>query len=395
MTRRAGQGPETAALIPVSPFLIGRSRNHGYRVVVAPDLMPGRTALAALRSATGGDPTEPGTVLAREITGLTGGPVTVVYRIVTPLMEELGLRRAGEVEDGEVEDGELEDRGGRPILLVEGFAAKSAGRQLTDLDASTADLEQVRRLTAPAFREFWDLEDDFEMRTVPSFELRPPTAADTPLAIIQAEPWIPPYSEDASEVPPPTRSAPHRSGGAKTAWALGAAAVIAAGTWLAGSTSPKPAPEPISHVTTSATTQQVVCGFLTAGNLSAAYRLTTPAFQQSVTPAAFALAVFGRAAPEIRAGSTMCAAAKPGALVSAASSPTPGASRTTDETGTAAMATTYLPAVHSPSWTSLITLHRQTDGRWLIAVVCGSADRPAATVSEKPGEDSASRTCVG
>ena len=174
----------------------------------------------------------------------------------------------------------------------------------------------------------------------------------------------------------------------------GTAAAVIAGFWLAGPESRRP-PSSTPQPTSAAAVTKVVCSFLTSGDLSSAYHLTTAEFQNAVTLTAFAHAVSGQPAPELRAGSASCGTAQPDGAVLPTSPATPEASRTPTEGDTTALATAYLPAANSPQWTSRITLRKKLDNSWRITGLCGDHSRSAGTTPTNSGMVASEETCVG
>src|SRR5438874_7034380 len=92
------------------PFLIGRTRNAGYRVVVAPDFMVAKNVGGVLFRIAAGHELPRTHAFMQELRGLPTGRVTAVYRtsVATGLDYDLGG------------DEPLEDGSGRRILVTEG-----------------------------------------------------------------------------------------------------------------------------------------------------------------------------------------------------------------------------------------------------------------------------------
>ena len=164
---RAPAGP---APVPEEawPFLIGRTRSEDYRFVVLPAVMTGAPLAAALRSAAGGDPGEPGSALIREIGTAHEYPVTAVYRVVNGDAEKFGIPGTGPLTDAQ----------GRPILLTEGLVLRGPAASVMAAGIARAALERAHDLVVPAFQRFWALEDAFTWQAAQPFAL--PSAGSAP-----------------------------------------------------------------------------------------------------------------------------------------------------------------------------------------------------------------------
>lgn len=170
--------PETAW-----PFLIGRTKDEDYRLVVVPAFMTDPSQAAALRSGTDG---EPGTVLTREIRLTPAESVTAIYRVHGAAAADYGIPG----------DEPLTDSHGRPILLTEGFVLRDAPLALAPKMPEAA-LDRVRPLVAPAFREFWARGSTFKRHVSQAFPL-PSEASPGPRS----------RPEPVSEALPPPGRAP-------------------------------------------------------------------------------------------------------------------------------------------------------------------------------------------
>lgn len=123
------------------PFLIGRVRGAGHRVVVAPGFMITAGTEAELDAVSGraGE----GEVVTY---ALPGGQHLAVAVVVAARAADFGL-------EGE---GPLRDRAGRTILLTEGLVIPSNAPH-----PCAQDLQRAHRDVVPAYREFWVLEEDY------------------------------------------------------------------------------------------------------------------------------------------------------------------------------------------------------------------------------------------
>lgn len=134
------------------PFLIGRTKDEDYRLVVIPGFMASQSSAAALRASTGG---EPGAVRVREFRLSPGELVTAIYRV----------RRAVAAEYGIPGDGPLTDSHGRAILLTEGLVMRGDSASAMTPGAPEEALDLVPALVAPAFKEFWEQGNGFKRRS--------------------------------------------------------------------------------------------------------------------------------------------------------------------------------------------------------------------------------------
>lgn len=250
------------------PFLIGRARNAGYRVVVVPDFMADAASVDALSGAARDVRLPADAACAREVHGLPGGTVLVVYRSFTPRGDDYGLGAD-----------ELTDGFGRPIRVTEGFVLRRAAT--AGLPRITvADLEQARAAAAGPYRDFWRQERDYSRRVSTGFPLG---AADDsrprPVRLEAAEPWGPVQSVharvDATPRKPTRRTL---AASAVTAAVLIATLVVGRGLITGTPRSSPPAASVLGDF----------CDALKAGLSEAAYGFTAPQLRRAVSPAAFA-----------------------------------------------------------------------------------------------------------
>lgn len=163
------------------PFLIGRGRNAGYRVVVVPDFMADDESTSALSAATGTVQLPADAACIRELRGLASGPVSVVYRSFNPRGADFGLSDRGELTDGF----------GRLIRVTEGFVVRAA-IGAAPLEVSVADLERAHAEAAGAYRDFWQQDQGYQRRTAGPYPLGPGASAhhsSPPVQLVAATPW--------------------------------------------------------------------------------------------------------------------------------------------------------------------------------------------------------------
>jgi len=296
------------------PFLIGRSKNAGQRLVVAP----------ASREASG-DPRQL-LLLARGENGpneafiadvLLGGEgqqaATAVFRVFR-------ARRSDYLGAG---DEPLTDSSGRAIRITEGFIVPLPPGQARALGLTIADLAAAHEQLAPSFREFWKDEDDYVLQysrpiTVGSatgqadqLELRPfgddsPGAAFTrwpaiappvaqPTTQTAPQATAPPTPLRATTRPPDAFPAPRRARRRSRMPLAVLAAIITFGAVvgiyeLFASRSAAPESNTGHSLLTTLT---AMCGTLDSGKAASAYAFTTSAFRAKTSAAAFSAELTG------------------------------------------------------------------------------------------------------
>ncbi|MET1071047.1 MAG: hypothetical protein ABWY11_00220 [Umezawaea sp.] len=143
------------------PFLVGRTRNAGHRVVVAPDFMIAAGTTASLTRISRGPDTPEGEV----VVDLLDGGLMVVSRVFVGDRADYGVEG----------DGPLRDGSGRAIRLTEGLVFRGDSRQITP-----ADLARGHETAAAAFRRFWAEENDHEVEGSTGFRLTGSGGAPAP-----------------------------------------------------------------------------------------------------------------------------------------------------------------------------------------------------------------------
>ena len=156
------------------PFLTGRVRRTGHRVVAVPDFLSvdqARELLGPLPASEGGFSSEQNEVLRRVVRRSPMGPLTVFYQVIEATAEQYGV--SGE--------GVLHDQHGRPILVTEGIVVQGAHPRVFNHDIAAA-LRRARAVINPAFREFWDQDEKFTHVSVLPQEF-PSSGADNQSAV--------------------------------------------------------------------------------------------------------------------------------------------------------------------------------------------------------------------
>jgi hypothetical protein len=161
------------------PFLIGRTRDHGHRIIVIPDFMTDPVDAAALRDATGIASPDSGKVVLRELRGLAITPVSVVYRSFLLRGSDYGLGS----------DAILTDEFGRPIPLVEGLAFRQSEAAVRAHGVTSADLARAHAAVTNAYQAFWSDGTTFARRA--SAALRVGECDQRPAVDLdRTEPWV-------------------------------------------------------------------------------------------------------------------------------------------------------------------------------------------------------------
>jgi hypothetical protein len=161
------------------PFLIGRTRNHGHRIIVIPDFMATPVDAAALRDATGIIDSNPDAPTLREVQGLALGPVSVVYWSF--------LLRGSDYRLGN--DAILTDDSGRPIRLIEGLAFRQPEAAVQELGITQADLDRAHAEVTSAYQAFWSDGTAFARRTSSPLPVGRGRGGSA-IALTSAEPWV-------------------------------------------------------------------------------------------------------------------------------------------------------------------------------------------------------------
>jgi hypothetical protein len=257
------------------PFLVARSRNAGYRVIVAPEFMAGsRQDVAAIGWLATGEETDTTEAFVKELKVPAEAPATAVFR-------NFPAHARDYLPGG---NGLLKDSSGRPIIMTEGFILRLTGTQTTKLWLTTADLSRAHELVKPTFREFWQLEDKYPQQQSQSFPVGQVTSGEVPLTLINVQPSSAPASRQAS--PPPAPAEATRQTQPKRIVLGVVAAILAACLAAIGIYRLIFAPQPV-HSSGQAQFLRAFCRDLDAGKTSTAYALMTPTFDATITMKTF------------------------------------------------------------------------------------------------------------
>lgn len=376
------------------PFIVGRSKNAGYRVVVAPGFMKSgsRDDVERIGWLATSDITGPAEAIVTEIRGLATRPATAVFRNFHGREQDFFPSGSGT----------LTDSSGRPIILTEGFVLELSRERATELPLTTADMDRTHELVAPIFREFWQYNgDDYPQQYSRPFHAGEDSSTATRLALrlpratsdgVSSRPPARSYSASSeSRVSVQTKSRRHATYNRlyvrpPSNWRLIFAVIAAIGSVSLAclgivnliSRPPSHAPTSISSPSLSPVLKSVpsspsssaftsaqeslltnFCRALDAGDIKAAYALTTHAFQEIVSKKAFVADLLG--------GYTKAKSCVPGEAIG-------------DSGASTAPLTIIIETVASPpmsnsayAWDVILTSYR---GRLLIAHLLPSTINP-------------------
>ncbi|MEN3609795.1 PASTA domain-containing protein [Plantactinospora sp. ZYX-F-223] len=123
------------------PFLVGRGRDAGYRMLLTPSALAARNDSDGLLAAVTGEVPADAPPVVADVG--PGGALCVVYRTLRPSTADTGATGSGRPTP-------LLDRAGRPLVLAYGFVCR--GGRVTRVDE--ADLRYAREVALDAFRRF-------------------------------------------------------------------------------------------------------------------------------------------------------------------------------------------------------------------------------------------------
>ena len=166
------------------PYAVARGRASGSQAIVVPTFIANAGLTYLLEYASGGEAGEPDAVTIREVIGATG-PLSLVYRIVAARGDRYGLG----------DSSPLKDRVGRTIPVFEGLVLQLPARRVASLDITVHDLDEVTRVSIPAFRQLWNAPDGIDAAPSSPMSVGEPGPGTTPLNMQIAEPYVLPDSE--------------------------------------------------------------------------------------------------------------------------------------------------------------------------------------------------------
>ena len=157
------------------PFLVGRNRSLDYRTIVAPDFMCEIGDGSIFAYTADGDVTGDDEAFYREIHKSKAGKLTIVFRVIEPTYEDMGIEG----------NGNLKDSFGREISLIEGIVIKGL---LPDVIVTPDDLEKAHGKIVQPYREFWSCTSPQPATPLESFSL-PQNRPESCLQYKRQEPY--------------------------------------------------------------------------------------------------------------------------------------------------------------------------------------------------------------
>lgn len=158
-------------------FLVSCNQSLDYRTVVAPNFMCEAGIAGLLARVTEGDLTEKGTAFYREIHNSKVGDITLIFRIVEAIAEDIGISG----------NGVLKDLFGREIYLIEGIALKGI---VSNIVTTANNLEEAHKQVLEHYRNFWEVEDSFSAGASDSFKLESKVDIGSGLKYIKIKPYV-------------------------------------------------------------------------------------------------------------------------------------------------------------------------------------------------------------
>jgi hypothetical protein len=311
------------------PFLVGRTKNAGQRIVVAPDYMEAAGSPSRLALLSRGESGPGEAFIADFPAGPEGEPATAIFRVFRAL-------HADYLGPG---DEPLTDNVGREIRITEGFIVPLPAAEARAIVLRAEDLAQAHERLAPSYREFWEHEGRYALRYSVPFTLAGATSESSALRLLPVEVSLPGdragdlgAGPSALTVLPPS-DPPAEAGTAVVRRAArpgrtgrGPASLLAIlvgittfaviiGVYLlarsdqsaktghlktpasgaSSSTSPSATSSAVSLNDSQLATLRAMCTALDAGNISRALSLTTPTYRASHPSHEFSTELIGAA----------------------------------------------------------------------------------------------------
>ncbi|MTJ06347.1 WD40 repeat domain-containing protein [Anabaena sp. UHCC 0204] len=123
-------------------FLVSRSKNLGFRTIVAPDFMCDARVSSLIESVAGGKTTEAKKAIYRQIHNSAVGNLTLVFRVVETTYEDI------EIEG----NGKIKDSFGREIKFIEGIVFRGT---LTEIKVSEDIFAKIHNDIKQPYQTFW------------------------------------------------------------------------------------------------------------------------------------------------------------------------------------------------------------------------------------------------
>jgi hypothetical protein len=246
------------------PYAVARGKASGYQAIVVPDFLGEAGLSYLLEYASDGDAGDPGVATVREVAGAPVRPLSLVYRVVRARAGTYGLGG----------DEPLRDQAGRVIPVFEGLVLQLPADRATAVRLTTSDLDEVTRVTVPAFRRLWTAASGIDAEPSAAVSVGLGQPGTRPLDLRVVKPYVVPGT--APYVIPGTDPPPHRGRGPLVAAGALVCVLIALIVWLLLPSGPS---------AQAAVTQ--LCANLQKGRISQAYQQFSAGYQRSTSLAAF------------------------------------------------------------------------------------------------------------
>jgi len=276
------------------PYAVSRGAASGYQAIVLPGFLADAEQAYVLEYASRQETSEPGVVTVRDVVGAIEEPMSLAYRVVEVRADRYGLGGTDP----------LEDHAGRAIRAFEGLVLRLPAERVPSIGLTAADLEAVTAVTAPAFRKLWEAGSRIEPEASAALSVGGSTG-ENPLSLRISEPYVvpgtsakrrpaPPRRRPAAERAParpertrPAAERPPARPGRTRLTVAGASVCVLAGllAWfLLKPTQP-----------TEKATVHSFCSDLSSGDISGAYQLFSPAYQDTTSQQTFENRLLGSA----------------------------------------------------------------------------------------------------
>ena len=124
-------------------FLISRSKNLGFRTIVAPDFICDAGVSSLIEFVAGGKVTEAKKAIYRQIHNSPVGDLTLVFRVIETTYEDIGIPG----------NGIIKDSFGREIPFIEGVVFKG---KLTEVKVSEDIFAKIHNEIKHPYQTFWE-----------------------------------------------------------------------------------------------------------------------------------------------------------------------------------------------------------------------------------------------
>ncbi|QJB46518.1 hypothetical protein HGD76_22365 [Dolichospermum flos-aquae CCAP 1403/13F] len=165
-------------------FLISRSKNLGFRTIVAPDFMCDARVSSFIESVAGGNVTEAKKAICRQIHNSPVGDLTLVFRVIETTYKDMGIPG----------DGIIKDSFGREIPFIEGVVFRN---KLTKIKVDEDIFAKIHNDIKHPYQAFWQWSSP--KATIPSKLQNFETSSEYFELIIQEPYTNSPKIEDSSQ----------------------------------------------------------------------------------------------------------------------------------------------------------------------------------------------------